>query len=272
MLDFGPRYRGPYRCLSLDLYAYGQPLLVAPGRYSYEAEGVRLFNPTRYQNTVSINEANQSPNPKQGLGRSKIGGQMKLLHAWHDGYSHLASHPEGEGRIIHERQVLMIRNRCWIVADLVRVDGDREFTFDQNWRFMPTELSRPETFPNAVVSRYESSNVAIVPLVGDGRIHEESSWFSPRYNVKFPAPRISYRHVSREGWFVVTLLVPFPGAEVPLRQIDVNTDGPRSMVSRLLWSDGYEDRIALSFGEAIGGGAASWQGSHAGIVLGEEAF
>lgn len=270
MMDYGPRYRGPLRCLSLDVFAYGQPLLVAPGRYSYESEGKQLFERTRYQNTVSINEEDQDPNPNYGLARQHIDGELKLIHAWQDGYSHLNQPNKGEGKIIHERQVLMVRDRYWVVADLVRVEGDQEFTFDQNWRFMPTELKAVKELSRAVITSYEKGNVVIVPLAGEGQIHQEDSWYSPRYNVKYPAPRLSFRHKSRTGWFFVTLLAPFPGTNQPIDEMKIDASGPRSMEARLKWIDGNEDLIKVSFGDNVGDGESFWRGYNNGVLIGEE--
>jgi hypothetical protein len=269
MFDFGPRARGGLRCLSVDLYAYGRPLVVMPGRYSYVRQDRALFESTRFLNTVSIDDKDQDPKPRCALARSKLDGNLKVLHAWHDGYSHLLNgKPES---IVHERQLVMVRDRYWIVADLVRsTDGSREFTFDQNWRFMPTALAKLDGDRNGMNTGYNGANIAIIPLAGEGDVHQEQSWFSPKYGVKYPSPRLWYRHRSAGGWFFVTLLVPYEGQQLPLRAIGAKP-GQDAVRAKLTWADGHLDDVDVSFGVPRGTGTTRWKGSREGQPIGEEA-
>ncbi len=261
MFDFGPRGRGGLRCLSVDLAAYGRPLMVMPGRYRYHDEGGfrELFVSTPFQNTVSLNGENQTANPRQSLARKKLGGNLKVVHAWHDGYSHLVAGDNGD--VIHERQVVMIRDAYWIVADRVRGPEATEFEFAQNWHFMPGELVGVDDHPG-FQTRYPDANLAIIPLGDTATPQVMDGWYSPRYGVKQPAPWLSFSGKSAGNWFRATLLAPFPGVELPL--VEKSVEQARDSVKVLLkWENGYSDEVVIRFGDRKGGGYNEWNGTNA---------
>lgn len=268
MMDYGPRGRGADRALAVELYADGQPLIVAPGRYTYDAGGRDAFLQTRFQNTVSINGGNMVRNVEPVLARSQIEGELKYLHAWHDGYSHLL--PDGvDGSIIHERQLLMVRDEYWIVADLVRApEVMREsLVIEQNWRFLPTEPQRLTKFPGAFATDYGTAEIAVIPLGGEAEPLVEEGWYSPKYGSKYPAPRLVYRVGNGPPWFMVTLLAPFGGDEPLLLSVERSVD-ETSLKATLVWRDGWKDDVYLSFGSIAGRGETDWHGQQTKAAVG----
>jgi hypothetical protein len=271
MFDFGPNGRGQLRIGSVDIAAYGRPLISMPGRYRYRTQddSRALFISTPFQNTVSIDGKNQHPNPPRGLSRHKMDGQLKVLHAWHEGYTHLA---EGaDSPIVHERQVVMVRDAFWIIADQVRAPEGRSFSYAQNWRFQPTTLRALEGFDGGFVSSYPEANIAVIPLAGAGRaVERENGWYSPQYGVRYQAPWLAFEQQdSDEGFLIFTLLAPFPGDSVLLGEVRVvRVDG--GIEARLEWKDGFVDEISIRFGAAKGEGRNRWTGWHDGVALGAE--
>ncbi len=259
MFDFGPRGRGGFRSLSVDLAAYGRPLAVMPGRYRYhDEEGFRaLFVSTPFQNTVSIDGQNQVANPDTDLSREKLDGALKVLHAWHDGYRSIAG--EDEGPVIHERQVAMIRDTFWIVADYVRGTGDRKMEFAQNWHFMPGDLVAIDGAPGYRTG-YSGPNLALIPLAGAGEPRVKDGWYSPRYGVKHPAPWLAFTEKTAGPWFHATLLAPFRGVDMPPVAVEAARQGNSLSVS-VRWEDGYTDHVHLGFGPEKGSGKTRWTGT-----------
>ncbi len=273
MFDFGPRGRGQFRIGSVDLAAYGRPLVVMPGRYRYHTEdGSRaLFVSTPFQNTVSINGENQQANPPLGLARQRMEGKLKVLHAWHQGYSHLTADGDTPGPpVTHERQVVMVRDAFWIVADRVRTDP-RRFAYAQNWRFQPNELVPLPSLDRAFVTTYPEANILLAPLESPGKAVVREGWYSPKYGVREQAPWLAYEHESETGYLFFTLLAPFPGDEVPLKQVAAGRDGD-SLRVRLEWVDGRRDEVEIAFGAETGTGANGWEGWLNGNRIGRESF
>lgn len=272
MFDFGPNGRGQLRIGSVDLAAYGRPLITMPGRYRYHTEdGSRaLFISTPFQNTVSIDGRNQHPNPPRGLARHKIDGALKVLHAWHEGYSHLSG--EDDFSIIHERQLVMIRDRFWIVADRVRTEKPRGFSYAQNWRFQPTTLSKLDRFENGFRTHYPEANIALIPLASDGEaVEKENGWYSPKYGVRHPAPWLAYERTADDGFLFFTLLAPFPGDDLPLGEIHAERKGD-GLRAEIRWTNSDRDEIEIDFGPETGTGQNRWTGWRHGEEIGAEKF
>ena len=247
MFDFGPHGRGAFRLLSLDCYAYGRPLITMPGRYRYHtADGSRaLFRSTPFQNTVSIDSENQTPNPARGLAHFETSGASKIVEAWHGGYSHLAGDRAGEKAIVHERQARVVRDRFWIVLDRVRLEEPAAHTYAQNWRFMPTDLAPIDGFPGRV-TQFGKANIAVIPLVDGPDLVEKDGWYSPQYGVRHEAPWLVFEEETDNGWFMATLLLSYPGQEFPLKAMDANA-AEHGVTLTLEWKDGREETIEAAF-------------------------
>ncbi len=248
MFDFGPHGRGAFRLLSLDCYAYGRPLISMPGRYRYHTDddSRQLFRSTPFQNTLSIDGENQQRNPARGLVHYEAEYPDKIVQAWHGGYSHLAGGEE-EDAIVHERQVRMVRDRFWLVLDRVTLSEPAPHTYAQNWRFMPTDLASIDGFPGRV-TQFDEANIAVIPLVEGPAIREKEGWYSPEYGVRHEAPWLVFEEETGDGWFMATLLLPYPGSAFPLDAMDVEA-GQDSVTLTLEWKDGREETVDAAFVE-----------------------
>jgi len=100
-------------------------------------------------------------------------------------------------------------------------------------------------------------------------VHQEQSWYSPKYGVKYPSPRLFFRHRAAGGWFFVTLLAPYEGKAPAMGTLNVEA-AARSMRAQLKWDDGASDEVEISFGDARGTGKTRWKGSREGKPIGEE--
>jgi len=276
MFDFGPHGRGGVRLLSLDLAAFGQPLITMPGRYRYHTQddSRSLFVSTAFQNTVSIDGRNQKINPERALARAKTEGELKVLQAWHDGYSYLLEET-GEtasgGKIVHERQLVAVRDAFWVVVDLVRIpQGDRGFTFAQNWHFEPTAL-REWREAGQFLTEFTRGNVLIVPVAGEGSPVVKEGWHSPKYGVRHPAPWLVYQHEGTEEWFLVTLMVPYQGVEPPPIRVIGSREG-RSAKFSVEWPNEEKDHLEIGFGDSVGSGRNLWRFTAPGREGREESF
>ncbi len=246
MFDFGPYGRGGYRLMSLDCYAYGQPLIVMPGRYRYHTEddARALFMSTPFQNTLSIDGANQTVNPPRGLIHADLEGADKQIHAWHAGYRHLAGRNAPEDAIIHDRQITMVDDRYWIVTDRVTVRDTTPRTYAQNWHFLPTTLWPLDQF-DGVTTTFPEGNIALIPLRGDPEMREQSGWYSPEYGVRHEAPWLVFEAERDDGWIISTLLLPYRGDTLLLEDLSTKVD-EATLTLELTWSDGEQETVHVT--------------------------
>ena len=130
IFDCGPLgagNHGHFDLLSFEAYAYGTPLIVDPGRYTYDESGpvnwrVR-FRSTAYHNTVLVDGRNQTRYEWRN-NRFKISGpepEREIKAFVHEPgldylYGVARSH---EYPVVHERKVLFINGEYWVIIDLL---------------------------------------------------------------------------------------------------------------------------------------------------------
>src|SRR5712691_859194 len=138
VFDCGPLGRGNHGhldLLSFEMAAYGQSLVVDPGRYIYHESGAVnwrvLFRGTGYHNTVQVDKKNQTRYALRTT-RFKIQGpepdwQLKEQITG-DNYDYLrgiaCSH---EYDAVHERRIFFFAPEYWIVSDIMRAEGLHDY-------------------------------------------------------------------------------------------------------------------------------------------------
>jgi len=130
MLDCGPLgagNHGHFDLLSFEAYAYGRPLIVDPGRYTYSEAGEinwrAVFRGSQAHNTVLVDERNQTryapgkrklkvsgPAPRHALRASINAPSFDLLHGLAESH---------EYPVVHERLIAFIAQEYWILSDLL---------------------------------------------------------------------------------------------------------------------------------------------------------
>jgi Heparinase II/III-like protein len=201
--------------LSLLLSLDGWPVLVDPGTYLYGSGGVwrDWFRSTPAHNTLNLGGQSQSvmTGPFNWSDRARaelvdaIPGADWRVTARHDGYRKRFG-------VLHERSVAR-EDESLAITDRLR-GGPRaaEIVFQ-----LAVDLTAT-TADNAVtISRGSEALLALhfpagrITIAGGGGNPGEGGWVSPRFGLKLPAPRISWRgDVSDAG--IVTRLTPLPPA------------------------------------------------------------
>ena len=152
VFDCGPLgegNHGHFDCLNFELAAHGRSLIVDPGRYTYSEAGdinwrVR-FRSTAAHNTVCVDGRNQTryepeaikPGTRHAAGtvRHKIGGpapDATLLERHHSAaldllHGRARSH---EYDAVHERCIVFVDGRYWIVSDWLRADSEHDYVLN----------------------------------------------------------------------------------------------------------------------------------------------
>lgn len=235
VFDCGPLgegNHGHFDALSFELAAHGRALVVDPGRYTYsEAGDVNWrvhFRSTAAHNTVCVDGRNQTryePKPVKQASRHAPG-QLRhrvlgpapvttLLEAVSSPCLDLlhgrAQSAEYDAQ--HERVIVFIDQRYWIVSDSLRSAGEHHYA-------MRLQLGAAAE-GQAVLSSGEAHalhspglSVAVARTPGQ-RCALEDGWVSARYGHKQAAPRLCTSVAGRDADFDAVLM-PWQGEAPPL--------------------------------------------------------
>jgi hypothetical protein len=210
-LGFGSH--GHYDLLSFEAAAYGQSLIVDPGRYTYcedSEEGVnwrRMFKSTAYHNTVVVDGKDQipyrhgqptSPEPQPTLRTFATADGFDFIHA------QAVSH---EYPVVHERMVFFAVPEYWIVTDLLRGEGSH--TYDLHFHLSPRALGQTTLYSGDMGTGVTSPNL-IIAQPASPSIHAAliEGFVSAQYGEKQQAPIVRFSQTTRDTAFFHTVLYP----------------------------------------------------------------
>lgn len=227
-LGFGSH--GHYDLLSFEAAAYGQSLIVDPGRYTYSEdseEGVnwrRMFKSTAYHNTVVVDGKDQipyrhgqptSPEPQPTLRTFATADGFDFIHA------QAVSH---EYPVVHERMVFFAVPEYWILTDLLRGEGSH--TYDLHFHLSPRALGQTTLYTGEMGTGVTSPNL-IIAQPASPSIHAAliEGFVSAQYGEKQQAPIVRFSQRTHDTSFFHTVLYPY------------RTKQPALHVERLVVSD-----------------------------------
>lgn len=266
VFDCGPLgegNHGHFDALSFELAAHGRALVVDPGRYTYSEAGPTNwrvhFRSTAAHNTVCVDGRSQTRyEPKAikeasrhapGSVRHKIAGpapdctllecidgaQLDLLHGRCASQAYDA---------VHERCIVFVDRRYWIVADTLRAPGDHDYAL--KFQLGAQAEGRTRLGDDAVLA---SPGLLIAQAVRAGQRRElAASWVSPLYGHKQAAPALVTHAQGRAAEFD-TVLLPFEGDTPTLQIGELAVQGDDGRVASALrivlavdgdaWHDGW---------------------------------
>jgi hypothetical protein len=212
--------------LSFELTAFGFPVLVDPGTFTYTGSPAErdAFRHSAAHNTVTVDGASASvPN---GAFSWAVAADARVERWWtgretdyfagsHDGFLRLPD------PAVHRRQVLFARSGYWAVVDTVLAEGDHEAVA----HFHAAIGSRLTALGGEGASIHPpcagGSARLLFFVAGDvSSVRLGEDWVSPVYGTKSLAPsiRVISRGVGRRD--IVTLLVPeASGASGTVREV-----------------------------------------------------
>lgn len=218
VFDCGPLgegNHGHFDLLSLEVAAYGQSLIVDPGRYTYDESGeinwrVR-FRGTAYHNTVVVDKKNQTaysldkkifkikgPAPDRKLKLFVSGPGFDYLHGI--GRSH-------EYDAVHERKIFFVCPEYWIVSDLLLAKESHEY--DLLFHLSEQALGRISIAVEQGTLVVDAPHLVIAQAVDPGvKPFVEEGYISPSYGLKHRAPVIRFSRRATDACFH-TILFPY---------------------------------------------------------------
>ena len=236
---------GHYDLLNVEIAAGGRPLVVDPGRFTYDEREPNLrhwFKGTAAHNTVVVDGLDQTPyrrgKPRKGtIARGRLierhgAPGLDLVHAE-------ATSTQYEA--VHTRRVAFVADEYWVIED--RLAAGAPHRYDLRFHLAP------EAEGNVAIERADGAYVVRAPGValvfsGDAEPAVEPGWYAPLYGVKHPAPVLSVVADGRADATFTTLVVPLPdGAVVPGLSVSAGEEmttvevAGRRFVDTLSWSD-----------------------------------
>ncbi|MEA2246423.1 MAG: hypothetical protein QOH46_952 [Solirubrobacteraceae bacterium] len=236
---------GHYDVLSVEIAAGGRPLVVDPGRYTYDEQAPNLrhwFKGTAAHNTVVVDGHDQAPyrrgKPRQGTLPS-----ARLLER------HTAPGLDVvRGQVtstcydaVHTRRIAFVADEYWVLEDLLA--GERPHRYDLRFHLAADAWGRVAVECRDASYVVRAPGVALV-VAADRAPVIEAGWVAPAYGVKLRAPVVSVVAAGAATTFT-TLVVPLDdGAPAP--EMTVRNDGDATAVEiagerhrdTVLWSRG----------------------------------
>ena len=249
VFDCGPLgegNHGHFDALSFELAAFGRPLVVDPGRYTYSEATTpedpcnwRVhFRGTAAHNTVCVDGRNQTryvpkaikdasrhaagsvrhkiagPAPDTALLESCSGARLDLLHG------RCASH---EYDAVHERCIVFVDHRYWIVSDWLQAQEDHDYTL--RFQLGPEAQDRAVLAGDEACVRLESPGLfAAQPRRAGQHTGLAAGWVSRDYGHKSAAPALLTSARASCTTFA-TVLLPSRETAPALRVTDVPVIG-----------------------------------------------
>jgi hypothetical protein len=207
-IDAGPQGaltagHGHADALSIQLITAGRPVLIDPGTFCYVCPERNRFRGTAAHNTLQVDGRDQAqPNgPFAWTGMPET-----TVDQWHTGetFDLFAGHHNGYHPFIHHRWVFGLKNKFWLVRDVVSGAGPRpaagsqpafRHQLDIHWHFQ------------------DEHDLTILPPAGHAWIQSIEPWdWSPVYGKKEPAKVLRFStETSLPAEFAVVLVAGEPG-------------------------------------------------------------
>ncbi len=202
------------------MYAYGKPLLVDSGRYSYSSFNT-IYNDLRYPSAHNMIEAvgvNIS-NPTDKRYHSEATEANTIEHAViNETFDFATSMQHGYPGTKHTRNVFFLKNLGYsIVTDYVTGGTSREYR--QNWHFMPS--SNAEMNGNvATTNFYNEANITIANA-GSNTALIRDGFHSADYGLVAASKYASYGKTGKEVKFDTVLYPTRAGEEADIAVTDL---------------------------------------------------
>jgi hypothetical protein len=223
---------GHAETLSLHLTVDGSECLVDPGTLRYvTSQGERdSFRGSAAHNVLLVDGKDHAEmggpfswrsRPEASVEQWIAGDSFDLLVASHNGYARLAQ------PITHWRSVFYLRNRFWLVRDVVLGNGAHDLEI--NWHLAPglqpvaagANSVRVEISPHAALA-------FLAPEAHGWQQSLESGWNSPAYGRKVQSPVLRFRqHTQLPAEFATMICVTGAGVAAPesLLRMQAQTSG-----------------------------------------------
>jgi Heparinase II/III N-terminus/Heparinase II/III-like protein len=211
----GAGNHGHLDLLSFEMAAFGQSLIVDPGRYTYDEVGEInwrvLFRGTSYHNTVLVDGKNQTryefhkekfkikgPQPDYELKAFISRPGFDYLH----GIARSHEYP-----VVHERKILFVNSEYWVICDVLRANDAHNY--DLLFHLAASAQAKVSLNSDQHCFYVDAPHLVMVqPVHQSATVLLEGGYISSTYGVKQEAPVVKFNQQSAECSFY-TVLYPY---------------------------------------------------------------
>lgn len=200
-----------YDMFNVVATAYGHDLLKDAGRFTYTAGTERdYFKSTAAHNTIVIDQTDQPKRYTPPKGR------------WHSlaGFDYAIGSQSSHPQITHQRSVLFVKPRYWIVVDRLR--GSGKHRYDQYWHLSDGALGRVNV--QARGRRITTPHLILLSPDKKAQVKIEEGAISYRYRQQNTAPVVRYTRQGKPPISWPTVLYPFQSEPPELEIIRFEVD------------------------------------------------
>lgn len=216
--------------LSVIAYAYGRPLIVDPGTYTYSHDDISnwLRKTTQAHNTIEINGVAQD---------SSLGGELERL-VQNPEFDFLTGETLGTPGFVHERNVLFVKPGFWIVSDQVS-GGTGINSYEQNWHYLPHANVTIEEETNRSYTSFGDNGPDIQVIPADPeelKARLSDGYYSDRFYSVQDAKYTSYLKQTEGEVTFDTVLFPTAHGEktkVHVERIELDADNEQATALKL---------------------------------------
>jgi hypothetical protein len=225
--------------LGFWLFAYGRSFLVDPGRHLYDhspASYYAYLRSTRAHSTILVDGQGQNSAARRETWIARapldLGWRVTPDEVRASGLYDLGYGPDNAIAVVHRREIVFVRERCWVVFDLVTGEGER--LIESRFQFAPGPV---ELDGARARTAFEDANLLVWPAapraftgvaLEEGRENPRAGWYSDDYNKIEPAPALSLTLRGPLPVRMATLLFPYRGKDAG--GVDFGFDGRRAVV------------------------------------------
>ncbi len=240
--------------LGFWLFAYGRSFLVDPGRHLYDPSAVSYrahLMSSRAHSTILVDGQGQHSAGRRDTWISKkpidLGWRVGPGEVRAQGVYDLGYGPDNVIRVVHRREMVLVRDRFWVLFD--ELTGEGAHALESRFQFAPGPvalegLKARTRFPDANLLLWPAG----LPATAEARIEEgaenpRGGWYSDGYNKIEPAPALAYSMTAPLPLRMAVLLLPYRGSEQP--ETEFEFDGRTASV-RLAGGERHEVRHSLN--------------------------
>jgi len=225
--------------LGFWLFAYGRSFIVDPGRHLYDSSPASYYaflRTTRAHSTIMVDGLGQNSGgvaegriPRAPL---ELGWKVSSEEIRASGIYDLGYGPGNFVKVIHRREVVFVKERCWVIFDTVTGEGLHHI--DSRFQFAPGSLHHdgPRAHTTFADSNLLLWMMATQPIdsirIEEGQENPRGGWYSDGYNKIEPAPALVFSMDQPLPLRMATLLFPYRGQKEPI--VGLTFDGQTATI------------------------------------------
>ena len=216
---------GHYDALNIEVAAFGRPLVVDPGRFTYcdaPPHWRQWFKGTAAHNTVTIDGADQTPY-RRGKPKGPIASARLLHRATSEHLDLIAGEVESPlYAAVHTRRILFVCGEYWLIED--RMASLESHRYQLRFHLAAEALGRCLVYQSRAGGMLIGPGMALVGS-SDAVIALEEGWISEQYGIKLAAPVVTFTANDADDFAFLTLVAPLPPHRSDIPRLVVEHSG-----------------------------------------------